>query len=80
VIHGGTDGEVAGSFLRKEALVEFSQSASIRDLDGLLVRSKSFAQLREKAYGHRGHGLDIPRQGREAQVDVVVGSGGVHDL
>jgi hypothetical protein len=36
--------------------------------------------LREVAYGHGGHGVDIPRQGREAHIDVVDGSGGVHVL
>jgi hypothetical protein len=80
VVHGTSDGEVAGGFLGKEALVEVSQGASIRDFDRLLVGSSSFAQLREKAYGHGGHGPDIPRQGWEAQINVVDGVGGVHVL
>ena len=80
VVHGTSDGEVAGGLLGEEALEEIPQGASIGDLEGLLVGPSSFAQLREKAYGHGGHGLDIPRQGWEAHINVVDGSGGVHVL
>ena len=80
MVHCTSDGEVAGGFLGKEALEQVSEGASIGDFDGLLVGSSSFAQLREVAYGHGGHGPDIPRQGWEAHINVVDGSGGVHVL
>ncbi len=80
MVHGTSDGQVAGGLLGEELLVEFSEGAAVGDLDGLLVGPSSFAQLGEVAYGHREHGLDIPRQGWEAHINVVDGPGGVHVL